>query len=173
MIKGRSSSASTARKLLGLLLLMMRGIAAEMRRGREHLSPAHLGLLAKIESGPCGLTELARHQVVRLPTISKSVGLLVRHGWVMRSMPDSNRRQTIVRLTPTGRQVLARLRRRSERHIASLLDSLSAAERAQLNAGLHVLEPRWQSHENRSAGNPPLPGRRLMRRQRHGGKTRR
>jgi DNA-binding MarR family transcriptional regulator len=129
----------TARELLEVTTLLMRSFSAHMRQGEQRLEPAHVGLLAKIGAGPCSLTDLAQHLSVRLPTISRSVALLVRRGWVERSVPAKNRRQTILRLTPDGRRMLTGMRRQAERHVTQLLKPLTAAERAQVQAGLQVL----------------------------------
>ena len=37
-----------------------------------------MGILMRISAGPCTMSELARFQAVSLPTISKSVDMLVR-----------------------------------------------------------------------------------------------
>ena len=103
------------------------------------MEPAHIGILARISTGACSLTDLALHQSVRLPTMSKSIALLVRRGWVERWTPEENRRQTMVRLTRDGRRVFAGMKRQAERHVALALAPLTAAERAQVHAGLRIL----------------------------------
>ena len=54
-------------------MLLMRSLAAEMRQSPHGLTPMHVGLLAKIDAGEFTLSDLAHHQSVRLPTISKSI----------------------------------------------------------------------------------------------------
>jgi DNA-binding MarR family transcriptional regulator len=120
-------------------MLVMRTLAAEMRRSRRPLAPAQMGSLMRIGAGPCTMSELARHQAVSLPTISKSVGLLVSRGWVERGAGKDDRRQSMVRLTPRGRRVLANIRQRAERHVAETLAPLALGERAQLVAALRML----------------------------------
>ena len=110
-----------------------------MRQGERRLEPAHVGILAKTSISPCSLTELAQHQSVRLPTMSKSVALLVERGWLERWTPEDNRRQIMVRLTPEGRRTLAWMKRDAERHVARMLADLAAADRAQVDAGLKIL----------------------------------
>ena len=129
----------TARDLLEVTTLLMRSFAARMRQGEQRLEPAHIGILAKVSLGPCSLTELAQHQSVRLPTMSKSVGLLVRRGWVERSTPEDNRRQIMVRVTREGRRVFAEMRRDAERHVARMLAPLTDAERERIDAALATL----------------------------------
>jgi DNA-binding MarR family transcriptional regulator len=120
-------------------MLVMRTVAAEMRRSRRPLAPAQMGSLMRIGAGPCTMSELARHQAVSLPTISRSVDMLVRRGWVERGTGSNDRRQSMVRLTPRGRRVLADMRQRAERHVAQTLAPLAAAERAHLVAALRML----------------------------------
>jgi DNA-binding MarR family transcriptional regulator len=78
------------------------------------------------------MSALARHLAVSLPTISKSVDMLVKRGWFERWVDAHDRRQTIVRLTPEGRRVLAEIKTRTRRHVQQRLAPLTAAERAQL-----------------------------------------
>ena len=132
-------AANTARELLGVTTLLMRSFAARMRQGDQRLEPAHIGILAKVSLGACSLTELAQHQSVRLPTMSKSVSLLVERGWLARAIPAANRRQAIVTLTAEGRRMFAGMRRDAEKHVAQLLAALDRAERVQVDKGLAIL----------------------------------
>jgi len=131
-------STNTSRDLLAVTWLLMRSFQARMRQGERRLEPAHVGILARTSIAACSLTELAQHQAVRLPTMSKSVALLVERGWLERWTPD-NRRQIMVRLTPEGRRTLAWMKRDAERHVARMLADLAAADRAQVDAGLKIL----------------------------------
>jgi DNA-binding MarR family transcriptional regulator len=130
---------TAARELLHVVMLVMRTVAAEMRRSRRPLAPTQMGSLMRIAAGPCTMRELARHQAVSLPTISKSADMLVRRGWVERWAGKRDRRQSMVRLTPRGRRVLADIQQRAERHVTQTLAPLAPSERAQLTAALRVL----------------------------------
>jgi DNA-binding MarR family transcriptional regulator len=131
--------SKTARELLEVTTLLMRSFTARMRQGEQRVEPAHIGILARLSMGPCTLTELAQHQAVRLPTMSKSVALLVVRGWVERSTPAENRRQTMVALTAAGRGVFAEMKRGSTKHVAGLLVTLSDEDRMRVDAGLAIL----------------------------------
>jgi DNA-binding MarR family transcriptional regulator len=120
-------------------MLLMRRLGARMRQGEKRMQPAQIGILMRLSEGPLTLTELATHQVVRLPTMSKSVGLLVERGWVSRTIPAANRRQTICALTTEGQRVLEKMGRHAEHQVAELLSSLTAAERRRIQAGLEIL----------------------------------
>jgi len=128
-----------ARSLLDVVMLVMRTVAADMRKSPRPLAPAQMGSLMRIASGPCTMSDLARFQSVSLPTISKSVDMLVRRGWVERWIDKQDRRQTMARLTPSGKKMLAHIKQRTERQVTRTLAPLSPAERAQLVATLNIL----------------------------------
>ena len=113
-------------------MLVMRSVSAEMRRSRRPLEPTQMGSLMRIAAGPCSMTDLAHHKAVSLSTVSKSVNMLVRRGWVERWVDRRDRRQTLVRLTTAGRRTLTDIQRRAERHVAEKLGPLTAVERGQL-----------------------------------------
>jgi len=126
------SQQAAARELLHVVMLVMRGVAAGMRRSPRPLAPAQMASLMRIGLGPCTMSDLARHQAVKLPTISKSIDMLARRGWVERAVDVRDRRHTLVRLTPRGRRVLSEIKRRTEWQVAETLVPLAAAERTQL-----------------------------------------
>jgi len=134
-----AARSKTARELLEVTTLLMRSFAARMRQGKQRVEPAHIGILARLSMGPSSLTELAQHQAVRLPTMSKSIALLVNRGWVERSTSADNRRQITVTLTADGRRVFADMKRDSTKHVAGLLVTLSDEDRMRVDAGLAIL----------------------------------
>src|SRR5215471_18663591 len=134
-----AKSDATARDLLKVTMLLMRQLGARMRQTEKGIEPPQVGILMRLSEKPLTLTELAAHQVVRLPTMSKSVGLLVDRGWLSRTIPANNRRQTIVALTAEGRRMLEKMGRHAERHVTELLTSLTSGERQRVQAGLEIL----------------------------------
>jgi DNA-binding MarR family transcriptional regulator len=133
-------SQRAARELLNVALLVMKGVAAELRRSELPLAPAQLGTLMRVATGSCTLSELARHQLVSLPTMSRSVDMLVRRQLLERWIDEEDRRQTLVRLTPQGSRVVAEVKRRSEQHVARILEELSGDEHARVVDALDVLD---------------------------------
>lgn len=109
---------------------------ADMRQSPGSIEPSQWVTLRHIARGPCTIGELARHKAVSLPTMSKSVEMLVRRAWVERVVDEIDRRRTLVRLTASGRRVLADSRRRSEDLLAQKLGTLTAFERDALAASL-------------------------------------
>ena len=130
---------ATARDLLKVTMLLMRRVGARMRQVEKGIEPPQIGILMRLSEKPLSLSELAAHQVVRLPTMSKSVGVLVERGWVSRTIPAENRRQTILALTAEGRRMLEKMGRHAERRVSELLSALTAAERQRIRAGLEIL----------------------------------
>jgi DNA-binding MarR family transcriptional regulator len=121
-------------------MLLMRSVSAHLRQTSSRpLAPAQLGTLLKIAGGPCTMSELARHQAVSLPTVSRSVHMLVRRGWVGRTVDEADRRQTLLGLTEQGRQVLADVKARAEQHVESKLSAMTSSERAELSTAAQLL----------------------------------
>lgn len=125
-----------ASELLDVIVLAMRTVRREMRRARPPIETSQWVLLRKIAEGASTVSDLARHSGTSLPTMSKSVDMLVRRGWVARGPHASDRRQTLVELTLQGRRVIRDYRARFEMALAAELSELSQAERDQAMAGL-------------------------------------
>jgi DNA-binding MarR family transcriptional regulator len=137
----------TAQQLLEVTMLVMRRISTEMRRETQGVSPPHVGIMARLSAGTCSMSELAVHQGVRPPTMSRSVAMLVDRGWVERWTPEDNRRQTLVGLTGEGRRVLAQIKRKAERHVAGILEPLDDESRTQIGAAMGLLKEVLQPGE--------------------------
>jgi DNA-binding MarR family transcriptional regulator len=126
-------------ELLDVVNLVTQGIWADLRRSNQTIELAQWLTMRRIGRGPCTMSELARHRGVGLPTISKSVEMIVRRGWVERWIDKTDRRQTLVRLTGKGRRVLANFRKRAETLVDHQLASLPAHERAVIATHLEKL----------------------------------
>jgi DNA-binding MarR family transcriptional regulator len=128
-----------ARQLLEIIPLVMRTIAAELRRTGLILSPSQFAVLVMLQHRPHRLGELAEHQAVSLPTMSGIVSGLVERGWVRRTRSPEDRRVLIVDLTLAGHEKLGHIGEQSAARLATLLASASEADRRELAAGLAVL----------------------------------
>jgi len=134
---GDANAAAT--QLLHVVMLVMRSLAADMRRAPTVIAPAQMGILMRVAAEPCTMSSLAQHQTVSLPTISRSVDMLVRRGWLERWIDRHDRRQSMLRLTAQGRAALRAVKRRTELHMRRTLAPLSAGERRQLVGTMKVL----------------------------------
>ena len=122
-----------------MVSLVTQAFWAELRRSGETIEMSQWSTLKRIDRGPCTMSELARYKGVGLPTISKSVDMLVRRGLVERWIDKADRRQTLVRLTPEGRRLLRSCRRALERFLDQRLAALTGAERDALDASLQLV----------------------------------
>ena len=114
-----------------------------MRHHASHpeLSLGQLAALRSLERhGPMSPTELATHERVQPPSMTKIVGRLLELGYVSRSPHAADRRQVVVTISADGIALLDDDRRRRDAWLAQRLPSLSAEEVAALRAALPVLE---------------------------------
>jgi DNA-binding MarR family transcriptional regulator len=116
-------------ELLDVVYLVTQLIWSDLRRADQPIELTQWATLRRIGRGPCTMSELARHKGVGLPTMSKSVEMLVRKGWVERWIDKTDRRQTLVRLTASGRRVMADSRARFESLVEEKLASMNPAGR--------------------------------------------
>ena len=131
--------AHATSELIDVVNLVTQAFWVELRRSGPAIEMSQWSTLRRIGRSPCTMSELARHKGVGLPTISKSVEMLVRRGWVERWVDKSDRRQTMVRLTPAGRRILADCRHALEAFLDERLAHLTAAERNTVDASLQLV----------------------------------
>ena len=137
---GVPTDVALARDLLQVTMMLWRSIGREMRRAPQALAPGQMAALMRLSIGPAATGELARHLGVSVPTVTRSIDVLVNRAWVERVANPSDRRHTIVRLTAAGRRVTAAMKRQSQRHVATLLAPLTPARREKVIAALDVLK---------------------------------
>jgi DNA-binding MarR family transcriptional regulator len=142
--------AHATSELIDVVNLVTQAFWAELRRSGQTIEMSQWSTLRRIGRTPCTMSELARYKGVGLPTISKSVDMLVRRGWVERWVDKSDRRQTLVRLTAAGRRILTECRRALEEFLDERLAALSAPERNALDHSLQMVR-RALTHEDRGA----------------------
>ncbi len=132
--------------------LIMRVIRAEMRRyASPELSVPQFRTLALLGRQPgASLSAAAEHIGLTLPAMSHLVDGLVTRGLVARRASAADRRRVRLTLTPAGRNVLGAARRSTQAGLASLLASLSPAERETVVRAMHLV---------RRAMAPELPTR--------------
>ncbi len=99
------------------------------------LSETQLAALAALE-GHQAMTpgELAEHEKVQPPSMTRVIAVLEERSLVLRSPHPTDRRQVILTVTEEGRAVVQRVRRRKDAWLARRLAELTAEERATLRA---------------------------------------
>ena len=131
--------AHATSELIDVVNLVTQAFWVELRRSGQTIEMSQWSTLRRIGRTPCTMSELARYKGVGLPTISKSVDMLVRRGWAERWVDKSDRRQTLVRLTKDGRRVLDDCRRALEVFLDERFASLTAAERNTIDRTLQLV----------------------------------
>jgi DNA-binding MarR family transcriptional regulator len=107
----------------------------------EGLPPTLSAALSTVNrEGPLTLGELAAHEHVAPPSVTKAVEKLVGLGLVARTPDATDRRVVRVRITPAGRRRLTQNRTRRTAWLAARLRDLSPADVARLDAAADVLE---------------------------------
>jgi DNA-binding MarR family transcriptional regulator len=110
------------------------------------LSETQLAALSALE-GHQAMTpgELAEHEKVQPPSMTRVIAVLEERSLVVRSPHPTDRRQVILTVTEEGRAVVQRVRRRKDAWLARRLAELTTEERATLRAAVPILEKLSQS----------------------------
>src|SRR6266480_2993571 len=110
------------------------------------LSDTQLAALATLERhGAMTPGELAEHEKVQPPSMTRVIAVLVESQLVRREPHASDRRQVVLTATGAGRDLVIKARRRREAWLAQRLKELAPAERATLRAAAPILEKLSQS----------------------------
>jgi DNA-binding MarR family transcriptional regulator len=89
--------------------------------------------------------ELADHEKVQPPSMTRVIAVLEERNLVLRSGHPTDRRQVVLTVTEEGRAVVQRVRRRKDAWLARRLAELTAEEQATLRAAVPILEKLSQS----------------------------
>jgi DNA-binding MarR family transcriptional regulator len=110
------------------------------------LSDTQLAALAALERhGQMTPGELAEHEKVQPPSMTRVIAVLEERALVMRAPHATDRRQVLLTVTEGGRSVVLQSRRLREAWLAKRLHELTPEERATLRAAAPILEKLSQS----------------------------
>jgi DNA-binding MarR family transcriptional regulator len=110
------------------------------------LSDIQLAALAALERHDSMTPgELADHEKVQPPSMTRVIAVLEERGLVRREPHATDRRQVILTVTAEGRDLVQRVRRRREAWLAQRLQELNPDERQTLLAAAPILEKISQS----------------------------
>jgi DNA-binding MarR family transcriptional regulator len=110
------------------------------------LSDTQFAALATLEKhGAMSPGELAGHERVQPPSMTRVIAALEEWQLVTRAAHASDRRQVVLTVTPEGRVLVAKARRRRDAWLARRLNELTPQERATLRAAAPILEKLSQS----------------------------
>src|SRR6201996_8643764 len=116
---------------------------SETEAALSDIQLAALAALERHESMTPG--ELADHEKVQPPSMTRVIAVLEERGLVRREPHATDRRQVILTVTNEGRDVVQRVRRRREAWLAQRLQELTPDERQILLAAAPILEKISQS----------------------------
>ncbi|WP_250214624.1 MarR family winged helix-turn-helix transcriptional regulator [Acrocarpospora catenulata] len=140
------TSGANLRSDAGLASALRVSLARLNRRLRKQgtghsLTPTQLATLAAVERHTAMTPgELAEHEKVQPPSMTRVIANLEERGLVARSPHPSDRRQVSISVTPDGAALLKEERRLKEAWLAQRLKDLTPEERATLRLAAPILE---------------------------------
>jgi DNA-binding MarR family transcriptional regulator len=147
MQRATTNTVAVADGLRPVLLRVGRELRREARA--VGISPEQVSLLVAIKYTPgIGIRDLAEHERISAPALTKHVDRLERDGLAVRTQrPDDGRRIGLT-LTDEGQRVLRRVRSRRTAWLASRLGRLDAGELAAVEAAIEPLSRLLKEEEN-------------------------
>jgi DNA-binding MarR family transcriptional regulator len=105
------------------------------------LSPTLHSALGSVEAhGPITAGKLAAHEHVRKPTMTRTIRELVDRGLIERLPDPLDGRVTWLKVTPDGKALLLKARRRTDVFLTQRLQQLRPEERDTLQRAAEILE---------------------------------
>jgi len=110
-------------------------------RGDHRLTLTQLSLLSALQRhGPLTPGEIAEHEQVRPPSVTRTLAALDELHLITRAPHPDDRRQHLIELTPAAADLISADRRRRQVWLAEQVDRLGPADRAALAAAVSVLD---------------------------------
>ena len=126
---------------LRLSVMRLRRRLANERHPDNELSLNQMAVLGALyRHGDLTVGELAAHERVQPPSMTRTVNCLEEGGYVARRPHETDRRQVVVALTDSGRATLLADRDRRDAWLAMRLRDLTPEERAVLRRAAPLLE---------------------------------
>lgn len=133
-----STRAGLAEDLRISIARLSRRLRAQASGGLSITQQAALAAIDRHES--MTPRELAEHEHVQPPSMTRVIAALEGQGLVSRSPHPTDGRQVVLNLTEQGRELLHHLRRRKEAWLSRRLRELTPQERAVLRQAAPILE---------------------------------
>jgi DNA-binding MarR family transcriptional regulator len=118
------------------------------RLGRRLRREADLGITPTLHAAlftierhePITAGQLAAHENVRKPSVTRTIAALLEQGLISRTTDPLDGRVTWLQTTAEGRRLLRRARRRSDEYLSRRLAALTPTERATLVQASELLD---------------------------------
>ena len=129
-------------ELAARLRLAVTRLARRLRQeAGPGITPSMLSALSSADrQGPVTMRDLCAVEQVQPPTMTRIVAALVADGLVVREADPEDGRVAWVKVTPEGRRLLERSRKRKEAFLARALRDLDTRDLASLEAAATILE---------------------------------
>jgi DNA-binding MarR family transcriptional regulator len=134
---------ATQTALASTLRLSVMRLARRMRAQRADtmLTLSQLAALATLDRhGALSPGELAAHEKISPPSMTRLLGVLESEGLVVRTAHPTDRRQVTLAVSRTGQELLKEDRRRRDVWLAQRLEDLDADELAVLQQAAGILD---------------------------------
>ncbi|HEY3926597.1 MAG TPA: MarR family transcriptional regulator [Acidothermaceae bacterium] len=139
-----TATSELASELRVSLMRLSRRLRLE--RSDEGPTPTQLAVLGTLERhGPMTLGELASHEKVQPPSMTRTTATLVERGLLTRVTAPADRRQVQIAISDAGLALLREDRKRRDAWLAGRFDQLTADERALLHRVAPLLDRLAQS----------------------------
>lgn len=134
--------APTSSELAARLRVAVWRLARRMRHASDPgITPTlHAALFTVERHGPITAGGLAAHEHVTKATMTRTIAALVRDGLVARTPDPLDGRVTWLQITPEGRRLLQRARKRSDEYLGRRVRELDASDRETLERAAAILE---------------------------------
>ena len=137
-------AARTDAGLASELRLSVMRLRRRLANERHPDNPLSLGAMAVLgclfRNGDLSVGELAAHERVQPPSMTRTVNCLEEGGYVARRPHETDGRQVLVALTGSGRETVLADRARRDAWLAMRLRDLAPEERAVLRRAAPILE---------------------------------
>jgi DNA-binding MarR family transcriptional regulator len=100
----------------------------------------HAALFVVETHGPVTAGQLAAHERVTKPTMTRTIKALVERDLVSRTSDPLDGRVTWLQITPEGKRLLQRSRRRSDEYLSRRVKELPVEDQATLQRASEILE---------------------------------
>lgn len=134
------TDAGLAAELRLSVMRLRRRLAVERHPDNELSLGAMAVLGCLYRHGELSVGQLATHERVQPPSMTRTVNCLEEGGYVARRPHDTDRRQVLVVLSDLGRETLLADRARRDAWLARKLQDLTPEERAVLRRAAPILE---------------------------------
>jgi DNA-binding MarR family transcriptional regulator len=138
----RSDPSDNEIDMAARLRLSATRLARRLRQESDSgLTPTQLSALSVIDRhGPVSLGELAQHERVARPTVTRVVAKLEADGFVIRQAVPQDGRSARIALTTAGTDLLEQTRTRKDAWLAARIAGLHPEDQVRLDGALNILD---------------------------------